>query len=275
VSSTDPVAAIPEAEATGDVARLFVDIRASLGVPVVNLIWRHLATIPGALPWAWASLKPLYENNAIAGEAIALREALAGPRGDVLGRDALGAANLAADDIQRITMIVTSYERSNAMNLIALGALLSSLDGQDLSLGTAPRYSSAVEAPITGEMPRLMTADEMAPEALRLIGELNRMGGRELILPTMYRHLAYWPAFLSLIRDVIAPAWEGGDLETLIQRVAADSRRRGAPLAAEVATPDGPLNATSQRAMRDALFQFLDGPLSKMTAIVSLLRSQM
>jgi hypothetical protein len=121
----------------------------------------------------------------------------------------------------------------------------------------------------------LMTADEMAPEALRLIGELNRMGGRELILPTMYRHLAYWPAFLSLIRDVIAPAWEGGDLETLIQRVAADSRRRGAPLAAEVATPDGPLNATSQRAMRDALFQFLDGPLSKMTAIVSLLRSQM
>ena len=38
-----------EAAATGDVAAPFADIRATLGVGVVNLIWRHLATIDGAL----------------------------------------------------------------------------------------------------------------------------------------------------------------------------------------------------------------------------------
>ena len=57
--SGDPVAAISEAGATGEIAALYGDIRATLGVPVVNLIWRHLATFPGALPWAWQSLRPL------------------------------------------------------------------------------------------------------------------------------------------------------------------------------------------------------------------------
>ena len=57
---SDPLPAIPEAEASGEVADLFADIRATVGVRVVNLVWRHLATMEGALPWAWAAVKPLY-----------------------------------------------------------------------------------------------------------------------------------------------------------------------------------------------------------------------
>jgi hypothetical protein len=51
----DPFPAIAEAAATGTTAELFADIRATVGVRVVNLVWRHLATMDGALPWAWAS----------------------------------------------------------------------------------------------------------------------------------------------------------------------------------------------------------------------------
>ena len=50
---SDPVPAITEAAATGETAAIFADIRQVLGVDVVNLIWRHLATMDGALPWAW------------------------------------------------------------------------------------------------------------------------------------------------------------------------------------------------------------------------------
>ena len=56
----DPFPAIAEAAATGQTAQLFADIRATVGVRVVNLVWRHLATVDGALPWAWAAVKPLY-----------------------------------------------------------------------------------------------------------------------------------------------------------------------------------------------------------------------
>ena len=77
--SADPVPAITEAEATGNIAAIYTDIRATLGVPVVNLIWRHLAVFPDGLPWAWESLKPLYASGAIAGQAAALRAGLEVP----------------------------------------------------------------------------------------------------------------------------------------------------------------------------------------------------
>ena len=71
--STDPVVAVTEQNAEGQVAEIYQDIRATLGVPVVNLIWRHLATFPGALEWSWTSVKSLYEENIIHAEASALR----------------------------------------------------------------------------------------------------------------------------------------------------------------------------------------------------------
>ena len=62
----DPVAAITDAQARGEIAALYADIRATLGVPVVNLVWRHLATIEGALPWAWGAVRPAYRSGAVA-----------------------------------------------------------------------------------------------------------------------------------------------------------------------------------------------------------------
>ena len=44
--ANDPVPAITEAEATGETAEIFADLRNTLGVNVVNLVWRHIATFP-------------------------------------------------------------------------------------------------------------------------------------------------------------------------------------------------------------------------------------
>ena len=59
----DSIPAIAESDATGDVAALYQDLRVTLGVPFVNLIWRHLATIPGGLAWVWTLTKPLYVSG--------------------------------------------------------------------------------------------------------------------------------------------------------------------------------------------------------------------
>ena len=77
---SDPVPAVSEAAATGETARIFSDIRGVLGVEVVNLIWRHLATITGALPWTWGVLRPLYANGTIAAEAQTLHSQLTLPQ---------------------------------------------------------------------------------------------------------------------------------------------------------------------------------------------------
>jgi len=86
---SDPVPAITEAGATGEIAAIFADIRLVLGIDVVNLIWRHLATIPGALPWAWATLRPLYADGSIAAEAAALHGDLDLPRLPFVSRRSL------------------------------------------------------------------------------------------------------------------------------------------------------------------------------------------
>jgi hypothetical protein len=56
----DPVPAVRESDATGRTAELFEEIKETLGVSFVNLVWRHLAYMPGALEWTWSLVRPLY-----------------------------------------------------------------------------------------------------------------------------------------------------------------------------------------------------------------------
>ena len=56
----ESVPSVLETSATGEIADIYSDIRATLGTSVVNLIWRNLATMPGALQWTWSTVRPLY-----------------------------------------------------------------------------------------------------------------------------------------------------------------------------------------------------------------------
>lgn len=275
-SSSDPVVSITEADASGDVAVLYADIRASLGVPVVNLIWRHLATITGALPWAWESVRPLYANGVIAAEAAALRAALQLPVRVGLSAPALAAAGLSARDLRSINTVLLSYERSNAMNVIALGALLARLD--DVPPGAvqnALAQRSQPQANVDGDMPSLLSLAEMTPTVRTLVEDLNRLGGRDAILPSMYRHLAHWPAYLALIHGLLAPLASENRLEPVINAAMTDGRLRGARISGGLARPAMTLDAKAQAQMRAVLLQFMHGPLAKMTAIVRLIGQSM
>nr|NKB46120.1 hypothetical protein [Alphaproteobacteria bacterium] len=55
-----PLPEIKEGDAVGETAALYDDIRAVIGVPMVNLIFRHMATVPGCLLWAWGTVRPPY-----------------------------------------------------------------------------------------------------------------------------------------------------------------------------------------------------------------------
>ena len=74
--AADPIPAIREEDARGEIALVFEDLRATLGVPFVNLIWRHIATIPGGLAWTWALVRPLYVSPVLAQWATDLRAGL-------------------------------------------------------------------------------------------------------------------------------------------------------------------------------------------------------
>jgi len=135
---SDPIPAITEAAATGDIPAIFADIRQILGVDVVNLIWRHLATIDGALEWAWPTLRPLYADGSVTTEAAALHGELALPRVPPIPRGLFACLGLRRDDLTAIGAVLAAYDRTNAMALVALSALRIRLDGSAPLKGECP-----------------------------------------------------------------------------------------------------------------------------------------
>jgi len=179
----DPVPAISEDDATDEVAELYADIRKTLGVPLVNLIWRNLATIPGALAWAWLSVKPLYETGQIQNEAQELIECQQLPVVPELPNAALRAVGVDARSEGAIRGILESYDRSNPLNLVALCALLAMLrntPSDEASLPAARRPRQALDV----ALPALVDLHEMSAETAELVRALNRLGtrGRDHIL---------------------------------------------------------------------------------------------
>jgi hypothetical protein len=59
----DPVTAIDEANAVGETAASFAEIRQTMRIPLVTSIWRGLAGMDDSLPLAWAAAKLIYESG--------------------------------------------------------------------------------------------------------------------------------------------------------------------------------------------------------------------
>ena len=56
---------VAEAGAAGEVALVYGEIRRTCAVPYVSSLFRHLATYPGLLPWAWRALGPALASGAL------------------------------------------------------------------------------------------------------------------------------------------------------------------------------------------------------------------
>ena len=200
---SDPVPAIAESEATGSIAEIFADIRSVYRVGVVNLIWRHLATIPGGLPWVWTTARPLYADGTVGREATALRAGLSLPELPAWPTAALKSAGLQDGDIAGIRTVLAAYDRTNAMALIVFLAVQLRLEGAPPPLdAVAGHPTSASAEPVPDlPLPPLLALADMSPMAAELVLAINGLGAihRKPILASMYRHLAHWQAYLALV----------------------------------------------------------------------------
>jgi hypothetical protein len=215
---SDPFPAVAEASATGETAELFADIRATVGVRVVNLVWGHLATIDGALPWAWAAVKPLYLQGMPDQATVRFRQSMIVPK----------IASLAGPQPAGVDDVLASYDHSNTMNLFALGALGAWLRGETAKEGT-PVTGPRLSAPDV-ILPKLNSAEDVSPETWALVLRLNRFGDRPqpIILASMYRQLAHAPRFLVQIENALTAVQADGSLDRAIKanRAAADVQSR-------------------------------------------------
>ena len=206
----ESVPSVLESEARGETADIYADIRKVLGTSVVNLIWRNLATMPGALEWTWSTVRPLYLGDAPL-HAEAVRQTIALPDCPGFSTDTLAAAGLDETERALIRDVLGSYQYTNALALVVLSALLAHYEPQPANAvkpaGTAPKPSGA-------KIPELPPMDALDLEVAALVEELNAFGEdtEPQLIASMYRHLAYWPAYLALVRTMLAPLQREGRL---------------------------------------------------------------
>jgi hypothetical protein len=267
LKQSDSVPSVAETDASGETAEIYADIRATLGTSVVNLIWRNLATLPGALPWTWSTVRPLYVEAA-APHAEAVRRTLHLPAVPPLSADALAAAGLDRTALAAIRTTLDSYHHTNALALVVLSALL---ERYDPGTGETAQPSDVVSAAGKTELAALPLMAELTPGLQRLIAELNGFGEdtAAFLIASMYRHLGYWPPYLALVRTLLAPLQIDGRLHALTLAARALGRAHGRALVNRLAPGDPP--ASLEQALASCRL-FVEHPIARMTGICALVR---
>ncbi|WPB87170.1 hypothetical protein [Sediminicoccus rosea] len=218
------LAELREADAPPEVDAIYAQLRQAYGLPMVNLIWRHFATLPGVLPWAWESIAPATPLlPAATARLMAALEPL--PRIS-MGPDAAGIAAL--------------YNRGNLSNLILLTALLR---GPQRG-ATAPAAGPAPAGPPPAMLPKpppLPRLEALSPEARRSVLALAGLHGHaEGIIPTLYLHLAHWPALLTPLYMALSPLFGMGRIAELRRKALEAASREADAMRPHLAAPPPP-----------------------------------
>ena len=264
-----------EDEASADVAEIYADIRETMSMSFVNLIWRRLALSPEGLAWTWRSMKPLYTSGVAYGEAEALRSGQNLPPVPRLPVSALRAVGIDQGAEEEIRAALAGYDRGNPLNTVAFSSILARLNHQTGEQPVQAETAPVVQVRQAGSQaaPRLMNFDEMDSNTTELVHAVTRIGARgeglkvQVSLP---RNLAHWPGFLSLYLTFLQPLHDDGRLFDYVDAVLKDGRWRGANLAPLLADASEPGEEAS-RFVRETLETLVPHAMGRMIPVVSLL----
>jgi len=204
---------LPEAQASGELRHIYSEIRRLSAVPMVALIYRHLATIPGALEWAWSVLEPAMRAGAVQQRAWQLADRARVPRQPVVPAAALRAAGISEADQRAIAQVLDAYNRANPVNIVAVRCLSLHLAG-NAQEGGVPTWPAWQPPAAIASLPPMVNPQAMTPvvrELAVLLTDRRVTDTPSSLWPSLYRHLAHWPAFLGYATVVVPPEFDAID----------------------------------------------------------------
>lgn len=192
------LAEIREPDAPPEVAAVFAGLRAGIGVAQVNLIWRHAAALPGVLDWLWSQARPALESGAAAGARDRIAAGVPLP---VLPRAAAPP---------EVAALVETYNRGNLTNL----ALLTAIRLRRAGVAAGPPGPAGMPGPALPAPPALPPLAALPPAPAAAVRALAARHGLSdaAVVPSLYLHLALWPAVLAALPATLAPLFAEGVL---------------------------------------------------------------
>jgi hypothetical protein len=232
----------PESQASEAVRAIYAQIRHASAVPMVALIFRHLATLPGAMEWAWSVMGPPLAQGRLQERAWAMAQALSIEPVVTVPAAALGHLGIDAASHAELDRLGQAYGRANPVNLLALRLIALHLQGGLGHHRVAPVPACAKPAwqPPESLGPLLPMVDlhSAPPDLLALMQGLSQRGQSapdSAFVPSYYRQLASRPPLLALASLIVAPAFERIDAAAeLLRRQATE---HAAALAADQSAP--------------------------------------
>jgi hypothetical protein len=221
----DRMPEIREADAPPEVAEIYREIREATGLPLVNLAWRHMAALPGVLPWIWDIVGPAYRSGEVAQVASGLRA----PASDLalvpLRDDEMERAGLDQPARQLLADLLEAYNRGNTQNLIGWSALLVYLCGQGDARQEAPRVDTIARTPLSPlpplpPLPRREDLDQMSAAVVERLSARHKSFPAGAV-PSLYLHLTVWPGLLEPIDARLRQAFEAGRFAGAASKLAA------------------------------------------------------
>lgn len=199
----DRLGEVPEGSEGSEVARIYSDIRGQLGVPMVNLVYRHLASAPGMLAWAWASVRPVVVDGTVARAANQLTANIDVEPAARISVPALRALHVDEQNQRHVEEVFAAYNRANPRNLVVVNLLLHLLQDPVHDDGTPPTSFPAASPEPPPLMREMIDPADMSAETTALIATLPCQPG---LTPSLYRHLANWPELLATQAVLLEPA---------------------------------------------------------------------
>ena len=266
---------LAEADAPASVRAVYAGLREGAASPIAALIWRHIATHPAVLEACWAALEPLFVSGRLSDTAwrIARDTSPQGllPRIEPRAQVLLGIKPGQAATIQAV---VEGYNRANPVNLLAVLTLLARIDSNLAPEAAASATRTPRPPAIAQPLPRMMPPAEMSADVRWLLNDL-RFGDKaqlDAVVPSLYRHLTDWPAYLAVLHIGLAPSFRDGSMAGAVARVERAMAAEAAVLARQIApVAELPGKLELQATMR----RFASGTIPMMIVVGHAMAAQM
>lgn len=254
------LAELDESDARGQTAEIYDEIRRLWAVPYVSSVYKHMATWPGLLEWAWAEVAPVFRDGsaqeAAWGAAADFKLAEMAP----IPREALRVWGVSVADQATIRSLCEGFARVSPVNLVFAGLMRRILAGEARGTTAAPRAVARWSPPAAvAPPPAMVDPAKLPPEQRSVLMTFGKGVGDTPFVPGLYRMLARWPALTAHLATVLAGrinapetlvAYDG--LRSRLDEVAADC------LARLPATPRQSAHAAPDAVQRSHLLAVLD-----------------
>jgi hypothetical protein len=234
---------LPERDATGRTKEIYEEMKHLGGVPMVALIFRHLATLPGALEWTWDAIGPAWRAGRVQQAAWKIaREVPLKPLARIRP-PVLVALGLDEEARQGIRHVVTAYDRANPENMLSILCLLRLLNGASARAPSpASGEGSWVPPPAPGPLPPMIDVATMPSEISALFDLLATPGQTEgpRVVQSLYRHFGHLPGFLALVVTLVRHRLDDGSIEREANQIHSRMSREADDIVSSLSAPAAP-----------------------------------